>query len=322
MVVGCGARRSCHRVGQILGRSIRLGVIHHLRTTHGSRGSGGPGAAAASLRARAMGAAAAAAAAASFAAPAATAAKAGPRRPRASLPARAREGLAISGGPCAGTFIFSPSGCPLARAYIAAWGRGGPPRGGGMTVPGSGQGSASCSCSPGPGRAALGSGALVCIHTMHAPASSYHQCSRLGEDREAVAEGGVDWGGGERFASPGFDAERSKVPPTRPAAGRSPSRGTPGRADCGLERSLKRSPPPSLGMVVGGEWYARGSAPLELRGFPPSLRHLAAWARASPPQGACTGNTNADARAKGKPSVPRSKTEQAKNKLEYSLHEL
>ena len=49
VVTGCGAGCSCHGVGQILGRSIRLGVIHHLRTTHGSRGSGGPGAAAAAL---------------------------------------------------------------------------------------------------------------------------------------------------------------------------------------------------------------------------------------------------------------------------------
>ena len=58
VVTGCGAGCSCHGVGQILGRSIRLGVIHHLRTTHGSRGSGGPGAAAAALRAGATGSAA------------------------------------------------------------------------------------------------------------------------------------------------------------------------------------------------------------------------------------------------------------------------
>lgn len=132
VVVGCGAGCSCHRVGQILGRSIRLGVIHHLRTTHGSRGSGGPRAAAAGLRARAT----RAAAAASVAAPAATAARAGPRRPRAPCGARALEGLAISGSPCAGTFIFSPSGGPLVRAHRAAWERSGPPRRGGMTVPG------------------------------------------------------------------------------------------------------------------------------------------------------------------------------------------
>lgn len=139
VVISCGAGCSCHRVGQILGRSIRLGVIHHLRTTHGSRGSGGPGAAAAALRASATGAGAAAAA--SVAAPAATTAKAGPRRPRAPRGARAREGLAVSGGPCAGTLIFSPSGwCPLACAYRATRGRTGPPRGGGMTVQGSGEG--------------------------------------------------------------------------------------------------------------------------------------------------------------------------------------
>lgn len=119
MIAGCRAGCSCHRVGQILGCSIRLGVIHHLRTTHGSRASGGPGVAAAALRAGARGAAATAAAAAvRVAEPAATAAKAGPRPPRAPRRERAREGLAISGGPCAGTFIFSPSGCPLcSRLY-------------------------------------------------------------------------------------------------------------------------------------------------------------------------------------------------------------
>lgn len=121
MIAGCRAGCSCHRVGQILGRSIRLGVIHHLRTTHGSGASGGPGVAAAALRAGAMGATAtatAAAAAVRVAEPAATAAKAGPWRPRAPRRERAREGLVISGGPCAGTFIFSPSGCPLSsRLY-------------------------------------------------------------------------------------------------------------------------------------------------------------------------------------------------------------
>ena len=201
MVVGCGAGCSCHRVGQILGRSIRLGVIHHLRTTHGSRGSGGPRAAAADLRAPATGAAATAVAASSVAAPAATAAKAGPGRPRAPRWARAREGLAISGGPCAGTFIFSPSECPLACAYIAAPGLSGPPRGGGMTAPGSGEDSSthrSSSRSLSPGRVGQprGAGALVCIYTMHARSSSYHRSSSLGEDREAGAEGGGRWGGG------------------------------------------------------------------------------------------------------------------------------
>lgn len=118
MIAGCRAGCSCHRVGQILGRSIRLGVIHHLRTTHGSGASGGPGVAAAALSASARGATAAAAAAVRVAEPAATAAEAGPRRPRAPRRERAREGLAISGGPCAGTFIFSPSGCPLSsRLY-------------------------------------------------------------------------------------------------------------------------------------------------------------------------------------------------------------
>lgn len=119
MIAGCRAGCSCHRVGQILGRSIRLGVIHHLRTTHGSGASGGPGVAAAALRAGARGATATAAAAAvRVAEPAATAAKAGPRWPRAPRRERAREGLAISGGPCAGTFIFSPSGCPPLLALI------------------------------------------------------------------------------------------------------------------------------------------------------------------------------------------------------------
>lgn len=119
MIAGCRAGCSCHRVGQILGRSIRLRVIHHLRTTHGSGASGGPGVAAAALSAGARDATATAAAAAvRVAEPAATAAKAGPRRPRAPRRERAREGLAISGGPCAGTFIFSPSGCPLcSRLY-------------------------------------------------------------------------------------------------------------------------------------------------------------------------------------------------------------
>lgn len=123
-----------------------------------------------------------------------------------------------------------------------------------------------------------------CIHTIHAPGSSYHQRCRLGDDWEAGAEGGVDPGGPEHFASPGFDAERCKVPLTLSAAGGSPSRGTPGRAGCGLERSLKPSPPPSLEMVVGGEWYARGSAPSELSGFPPCLSHLATRARLPNPR--------------------------------------
>lgn len=67
---------------------------------------------------------------------------------------------------------------------------------------------------------------------------------------------------GEHLASPGSDAELREVLPTRSVAGRSPSRGTPGRAGRGLEKSCKLSPPPGSGVVVGGkEWYARGSTP-------------------------------------------------------------
>lgn len=225
VVVGCGAGCGCHGVGQILGRSIRRGVIHHLRTTHGSRGSGGPGAAAALPRARAPGAAAAAAAA-PVAAPAATAAKAGPRRPRAPCGARAREGLAIGGSPCAGTFIFSPSGGPLARAYIAAWGRDGPPRGGGMTGAGPAR-AAAPRAAPASAAAAAprAPAAPVCMHTMRAPGSSYRRRCRLGEGRGlGQREGSAGEEGA--LATPGSDAERREVPPSPSAARGSPSRGT------------------------------------------------------------------------------------------------
>lgn len=77
--------------------------------------------------------------------------------------------------------------------------------------------------SPGPVGQPWGAGALVCIYTMHARGSSYHQSSRLGEDGEAGAEGGGRWGGGGHFAAPGFDAKLCKVPPTPSAAGGSPS---------------------------------------------------------------------------------------------------
>lgn len=49
--------------------------------------------------------------------------------------------------------------------------------------------------------------------------------------------------------------------------------------------------------------------------FPPGLCHLAVRAGASQPQGTLGGNTNAEARAKRRPSVQRGKTEQAQNKL-------
>lgn len=197
MIAGCGAGCSCHGVGQILGRSIRLGVIHHLRTTHGSGASGGPGVAAV-LRAGARGATATAAAVAvRVAAPAATAVKAGPRRPRAPRLEQAREGLAISGGPCAGTFIFSPSGCPLClRLYsdgttlppaprqehdsvgLSLWRR----HQWQQRVP---QRQPQPQQQPSHRSSCPRSKAMLCIHTKHARGSSYHQRGRLGEDREA-----------------------------------------------------------------------------------------------------------------------------------------
>lgn len=226
VVAGCRAGCSCHGVGQILGRSIRLGVIHHLRTTHGSRGSGGPRAAAAAPHARATGAADAA----SVAAPAATAAKAGPPRPPARRGARAREGLAISGGPGTGTFIFSPPVSP-SRAYTASRGGSGPRRGR-MTAPGSAEGSgaprrASRSRSLRPGRQPWGAAALVCIYTMHAgarPITSARAWARTG----AGAGGGEALAGGGALRLPGLCAVPCKVSPTRTAVGGVAQQGDPG----------------------------------------------------------------------------------------------
>lgn len=265
LIVGCGAGCRCHGVGQILGRSIRLGVIHHLRTTHGSRGSGGPRAAAAALRAGARGAgAAAAAAAASVAAPAATAAKAGPRRPRAPRGARGREGLAISGGPCAGTFIFSPSGCPLPRLYSGSGTQ--PPAAPlghyrvrlprGLRRPRQRQSQPQ----PRPGSGSCGEpGSGLHIHN----ARPGLVLSRVLPAVRGPGGGGRGRGNageaGEHFASPGSDAELCKVSPTRFAAGGSPCRGTPGKAGCGLERSLQPSPPPSMG------WWWEGNGMQRLR---------------------------------------------------------
>lgn len=264
LVVGCGAGCRCHGVGQILGRSIRLGVIHHLRTTHGSRGSGGPRAAAAALRAGARGAGAAAAAAASVAAPAATAAKAGPRRPRAPRGARAREGQAISGGPCAGTFIFSPSGCPLPHLYSGSGTQ--PPAAPlghyrvwlprGLRRPRQRQSQPQ----PRPGSASRGEpGSGLHIHN----ARPGLVLSRVLPAVRGPGGGGRGRGNsgeeGEHFASPGSDAELSEVSPTCFAAGGSPCRGTPGKAGCGLERSLQPSPPLSTG------WWWEGNGMQRLR---------------------------------------------------------
>lgn len=288
MIAGCGAGCSCHGVGQILGRSIRLGVIHHLRTTHGSGASGGPGVAAV-LRAGARGATATAAAVAvrvAAAAAAATAVKAGPRRPRAPRRERAREGLAISGGPCAGTFIFSPSGCPLHLRLYSDW----------TTLPPAPrqehdsvglslwrrhqwqqqvpqrqpqpqqQPSHRSSCPRSP--------AMLCIHTMHARAPSYHQRGWLGEDREA-GEGEPECGEAGSFppqlSGAVYQQSSTNSSPqraSRPAGGPWGGQQRIGAKFAALSASRRA-------MMVGGDWYARGSAPTKLCGSPPSLGHLA-----------------------------------------------
>lgn len=115
--------------------------------------------------------------------------------------------------------------------------------------------------SAGPGWADVGSRALLCIYTMHARGSSYHRRSRLGEDREAGAHRGGWPGRGASALLSGADAELGEVPPTRPAAGRSPSRGTPGRTGRGLERSWKPSPPPGSGVAVGGNGMREAPRP-------------------------------------------------------------
>lgn len=286
MIAGCRAGCSCHGIGQILGRSIRLGVIHHLRTTHGSGASGGPGVAAAALCAGAGGATATVAAAAvRVAAPAATAAKAGPRRPRAPRRERAREGLAISGGPCAGTFIFSPSGCPLrSRLYSDGTTLQPAPRqehdSAGLRLGWQHpqlQHSARRHAQPPPGprSSCPGSRAMLCIHTMHARDSSYRQRGRLGEDREAGA-GEPEWGGVGSYppqlagavylkSSTNSGPQRAGRPAGGPWGGRLPI----GAKFAALSASRRA-------MLVGGDWYARGSAPSKLRRSPPSLGHLAA----------------------------------------------
>lgn len=258
VVAGCGAGCSCHRVGQILGRSIRLGVIHHLRTTHGSRGSGGPRAAAAALRARATGAAAA-----SVAAPAASAAKAGPGRPRAPRGARAREGVAISGGPCAGTCIFSPPVAP-AHAYRAARGRSGPPRSAGMTAPGSGggsgaRGSASRSRSSGPGRAALGAAALLCIDTVHAWGSSYPRRARLGEDGGGGRGRDGRGGAGARRLRGSERGWRASSPSVR--GGRVVRMGHPAEGRLRIGAKLEALPASQRGTVVEGNGMRAAALP-------------------------------------------------------------
>ena len=152
--------------------------------------------------------------------------------------------------------------------------------------------------SAGRGWADRGSRALVCIYTMHARGSSYHRRSRLGEDQEAGAMGG-SWPGrrGSALLS-GSDAELGEVPPTRPVAGRSPSRGTPGRTGRGLERSWKPSPPPGSGVMVGGNGMREAPRPYKSSAdSQPISCHLAAGARASQHRD-FTGNTNVEAEAK------------------------
>lgn len=119
--------------------------------------------------------------------------------------------------------------------------------------------------SPGPVGQPWGAGALVCIYTMHARGSSYHQSSRLGEDGEAGAEGGGRWGGGGALCRSRLGRRAVQSSSNSVRSGRVAQRGTPGRAGCGLERGLKPSPPPGSGTMVGGERYAGGSAPSELR---------------------------------------------------------
>lgn len=294
MIAGCGAGCSCHGVGQILGRSIRLGVIHHLRTTHGSGASGGPGVAAA-LRAGGRGATATAAAAAAVrvAAPAATAAKAGPRRPRAPRRERAREGLAISGGPCAGTFIFSPSGWPLrSRLYSdrttlppaprqehdsagLSLGRWHPWQQQQQHIYTPAPAAAAAAAAESPARAAPG--ARRCFaYTQCTPgarpitgAGGWARTGRRGPGSRNV---------GRRGASLPSSQEQfiSKVPPTPVHSGRVAQQGDPGESGSGLERSFAALSASRRAMMVGGDWYARGSAPTKLCGSPPSLGHLAA----------------------------------------------
>lgn len=84
------------------------------------------------------------------------------------------------------------------------------------------------------------------------------------------------WGGGE-LASPALRSSLSeKFHQLRSTAGGSPSRGTLGRqlrigAKFAALSASRRE------MLVGGDWYARDSAPSKVCWSPPSLVHLAAW---------------------------------------------
>lgn len=171
----------------------------------------------------------------------------------------------MSGSPCAGTFIFSPSGGPLARAYIAARARGGPPRGGGMTAPGPARAAAPTAApAAAPARAARPRFA----YTPGAPRPPYHRRSRLGAGWGAGAEGGGGWGGGSARPPRGWDAERREVLPNS-VRGRVARRGDlgQGRLRIGAEfAALSASRPWDGG---GRGMVCRGSAPSELRGSHP-----------------------------------------------------
>lgn len=283
VAVGCGAGCGCHRVGQILGRPIRLRVIHHLRTAHGSRGRGG----------------ARAAAAAAAAAPAAPAAQAGPRRPRAPCGARARQGWAVSGSPCAGSFIFGPRRGPRARAQTAARARSGPPRGGGMTARGPARAAAPTAApSAAPARAAR----LRFAHTPRAARPSYPRRCRRGAGRGAGPEGGVGWGGGGA-RPPGAGTTRSAAKFLRvwPAGG-SPA-GAPREGPAAIGAEFAASPPPGRGPAVGGEWYAR--APRPGRPAVPTRSRSPGRRRGLPRPAEPSLGTTGRGRVRGQPSAQR-----------------
>lgn len=180
----------------------------------------------------------------------------------------------------------APPGAPSARAYIATGRRCSPPRGWSMTALGSGSGirnrdrsvlcSASSCCCRVPARVAPG--AQQCFaYTQCTPgtcpftsAGGWARTGRRGQGSRNV---------GRRGACLPSSQEQfiRKVPSTPVHSRRVAQQGDPGEGGCGLERSLQPSPPPGPEMLVGGDWYARGSAPSKLRGSPPSLSHLAAW---------------------------------------------
>lgn len=179
----------------------------------------------------------------------------------------------------------APPSAPSARAYIATGRRCSPPRGRSMTALCSGSGgsirdrsvlpSASCRCSTIPAR--VTPGAKRCFaYTQCTPgtcpitsAGGWARTGRRGQDSRNVRRRGA------RLPSSQEQFIR-KVPPTQVHTGGSPSRGPwGGRLRIGAKFAAFSAS--GREMLVGGDWYARDSAPSKVCWSPPSLVHLAAW---------------------------------------------